>query len=188
MPRFDFDAAVRSAPLGVRKTLGRRPDAQLPFADERGLAGRGLLLDTCVYIDQAQARAPAIVGRVLEARFVNHSTIAVQELMHAVGVLDPKDARTRAAIESVGRIVRSMPPHRLFTPDADALGRAALLAGVLCRLQGYASDRRLRAVQDCVLFLQAQKLGLTVLTANVADFDIMLQLQPAGRALFYRRG
>ena len=40
---------------------------------------------------------------------------------------------------------------------------------------------------DCVLFLQARKLGLAVLTANVRDYDILLQLVPEGRALFYRR-
>jgi hypothetical protein len=38
-----------------------------------------------------------------------------------------------------------------------------------------------------VLLLQAQKLGLVVLTANVKDFDILLQLIPTGRALVYRR-
>jgi hypothetical protein len=32
-----------------------------------------------------------------------------------------------------------------------------------------------------------QKLGLVVLTANVSDYDILLQLIPAGRTLFYRR-
>lgn len=42
-------------------------------------------------------------------------------------------------------------------------------------------------MQDCTLFLQAHKLGLTVLTANVADFDILLQLIPSARVLFYRR-
>ena len=72
-------------------------------------------------------------------------------------------------------------------PDADVLGRAALLSGIVCRLQGYATGRRFRAVQDCVLFLQAQKLGLSVLTANVADFDVLLQLLQRGRVLFYRR-
>ena len=35
--------------------------------------------------------------------------------------------------------------------------------------------------QDCVLFLQAQKLGLVVLTANLSDYDILLQLIPTGR-------
>ena len=57
-----------------------------------------------------------------------------------------------------------MPDHRVFTPDADVLGRAALLAGMLCRLQGYARDAKFKALQDCTLFLQAQKLGFTVLT------------------------
>jgi hypothetical protein len=57
---------------------------------------------------------------------------------------------------------------------------------MLCRLQGYEKDARLRALQDCVLFLQAQKLGFTVLTANVSDFDYLLQLISTGRALFYR--
>jgi len=80
-----------------------------------------------------------------------------------------------------------MPPHRIFVPDAEVLGRAALLSGILCRLQRYKKDCRLRALQDCTLFLQAQKLGLVVLTANVSDYDILLQLIPAGRALFYRR-
>ena len=79
-----------------------------------------------------------------------------------------------------------MPVHRVFTPDVDVLGRAALLSGMLCRLQGYQRDARLRALHDCVLFLQAQKLGLTVLTANVSDFDYLLQLIPNGRVLFYR--
>jgi hypothetical protein len=79
-----------------------------------------------------------------------------------------------------------MPPHRVFVPDTEVLGRAALLSGILCRLQGYGKDRKLRALQDCVLFLQAQKLGLVVLTANVGDYDILLQLVPNGRALFYR--
>jgi len=43
------------------------------------------------------------------------------------------------------------------------------------------------ALQDCVLFLQAQKLGFTFLTGNIRDFDYLLQLVPAGRALFYRQ-
>jgi hypothetical protein len=42
-------------------------------------------------------------------------------------------------------------------------------------------------LQDSVLFLQAQNLGFSVLTANVSDFDYLLQLIPAGRVLFYRR-
>ena len=68
----------------------------------------------------------------------------------------------------------------------EVLERAALLSGILCRLQGYEKDGKLRALQDCVLFLQAQRLGLVVLTANGSDYDILLQLIPTGRVLFYR--
>ncbi|WP_422388547.1 DNA-binding protein [Bradyrhizobium symbiodeficiens] len=106
--------------------------------------------------------------------------------MHTVSVLDPFDARTAGVIEVIGGQIRAMPPHRIFGPDTEVLGRAALLSGILCRLQGYEKDAKLRALQDCVRFLQAQKLGLVVLTANVGDYDILLQLIPAGRALFYR--
>jgi hypothetical protein len=46
-------------------------------------------------------------------------------------------------------------------------------------------DAPLEALQDCVLFLQAQKLGFAILTANLAEFDLLLQLVPKGRILFY---
>ena len=160
----------------------------LPFASVDDLAGQPLLLDTCVYVDQMQGRAPALVEQLIDIRQVNHSTVAIQELMHIVGVLDPDDPRTAAVVEAVGGQIEAMPEHRVFAPDAEVLGRAALLAGILSRLQGYAWDAKLRALQDCVLFLQAQKLGFAVLTANIAEFDLLLQLVPTGRILFYRAG
>ncbi|MDQ2080936.1 DNA-binding protein [Xanthobacteraceae bacterium Astr-EGSB] len=187
MAAFDFEAARRWARFDPRKTLARRRDDELPFVDANRIGGQGLLLDTCVYIDQMQDRSPPELDDLIAYRQVNHSTVAIQELMHTIGVLNPADQRTAAVIAEIGRQIRAMPPHRLFVPDAEVLGRAALLSGILCRLQGYVTDGKLRALQDCVLFLQAQKLGLAVLTTNVADFDILLQLIPAGRGLFYRR-
>jgi hypothetical protein len=184
---FDFDAARRWARFDPRRTLARRSDAELPFADANLIGGQGLLLDTCVYIDQLQDRSPPVLDDLVAKRQINHSTVAIQELMHTVGVLDPADPRTVGVVAEIGKHIKAMPPHRVFAPDIEVLGRGALLSGILCRLQGYEKDARLRALQDCGLFLQAQKLGLAVLTANVADFDILLQLIPAGRALFYRR-
>jgi predicted nucleic acid-binding protein len=186
--RFDFDRARRWARFDPRRTLGRRADSALPFADAGDLTGPPLLIDTCVYIDQMQGRAPALVQQLVDARQVHHSTVAIQELMYGVGVLDPGDTRTPAAIAAIRHQIEAMAPHRLFGPDEDVLGRGALLAGMLARLQGYQKDARLKAQHDCVLFLQAMKLGFTVLTANARDFDLLLQLVPAGRALFYRQG
>ncbi len=187
MAAFDFDGAVRWARFDPRRTLARRPDSILPFATDERVAGQAMLLDSCVYIDQVQGRAPDIVAALVEARQANHSPVALRELMHAVGRLDPGDARSAAAIDIIRELVRAMPPWRTFVPDLDVLGRAALLSGMLCRLQVCGRDRQLRALQHCVLYLQAQKVGFTVLTANFADSDILLQLVPAGRALFYRR-
>jgi hypothetical protein len=183
---FDFDAARRWARFDPQRTLTRRHDNELPFVNPGLIGGQGLLLDTSVYIDQMQGRSPQILNDLIAQRQVNHSTVAIQELMHTVGVLDRSDARTADVINVIGKQIRAMPLHRIFAPDIEVLGRAALLSGILCRLQGYEKDRKLRALHDCVLFLQAQKLGLVVLTANIADYDILLQLIPAGRALFYR--
>ena len=144
-----------------------------------------LLLDTCVYIDGLQGRAPDSVADLLDIRLSNHSSIAVQELMDTMGVLDPKHPSTNAAIRQIKKVIEAMRSHRIFVPDLDVLGQAALLSGTLCRLQGYQRDARLRALPDCTLFLQAQKLGLTVLTANVSDFDYLLQLIPTGKVIFY---
>lgn len=188
MAAFDFDAARRWARFDPQKTLARRPDAELPFITPDRIVGQGVLLDTCVYIDQMQARSPQILADLVAQRQVNHSTVAIQELMHTIGVLNPSDPRSASVIDALGKQIRAMPPHRIFVPDAEVLGRAALLSGILCRLQGYGKDARLRAVQDCVLFLQAQRLGCVVLTANVGDYDILLQLLPAGQVLFYRCG
>ena len=184
MSEFDLDRGLR------RKggTRSRRSDAELAFLrDARDVDG-GLLLDTCVYIDQIRMKTPEAVDILLERGIVFHSTVALQELAHSLGVLDPRDARTAGAAIEVRARLRMMGHHRLFIPDADVLGRAALLAGLVCRLQGYARDDRLRALHDCVLFVQALKHGLTVLTANVGDFDVLAQLEPRGRVLFYRRG
>ena len=187
MAEFDFDAARRWARFDRQRTLTRRGADELPFVNARLMGGQGLLLDTSVYIDQMQDRSPPLLDDLVAQRQVNHSTVAIQELMHTVGVLDPSDRRTTGVIAEIGRQIKAMPPHRLFAPDIEVLGRAALLSGILCRFQGYGKDSKLRALHDCVLFLQAQRLGLVVLTANVGDYDILLQLIPTGRALFYRR-
>lgn len=187
MAGFDFDAARRWARFDPHRTLERRADEKLPFIGASLTGGQGLLLDTCVYIDQMQARSPQALDDLIAQRHVHHSTVAIQELMHTAGVLDPADSRTAGAIAEIGKQIKAMPRHRIFAPDAEILGRAALLSGILCRLQGYQKDSKLRALLDCVLFLQARKLGLVVLTANISDYDILLQLIPAGRALFYRQ-
>jgi hypothetical protein len=140
-----------------------------------------------VYIDQMQDRSPQMLDDLIARRQVNHSTVAIQEPVYTAGALNPSDARSTGVRSEIGKQIKTMPPHRIFVPDIEILGRAALLSGIRCRLRGYDKDAKLRSLQDCVLFLQARKLGLVLLTANVSDYDMLLQLIPAGRVLFYRR-
>lgn len=187
MTDFDFEGARRWAQGIDKRQVRRRDDSGLPFVDTGVLGGPPLLLDTCVYFDQMRDHTPAALDELLARRSTYHSTVAIQELMHTVGVLNPSDPRTAGAVAGVGAQIKTMRRHRIRTPDADVLGRAALLSGVLCRLRGYDKDNKLRALQDCVLFLQALKEGFVVLTANIADFDILAQMVPGARVLFYRR-
>jgi hypothetical protein len=53
-----------------------------------------------------------LARRTVATRQVNHSTIAIQELMHTVGVLDPVDPRTPVAVAEIRGHIRSMRPHR----------------------------------------------------------------------------
>jgi len=183
---FDFDKAVRWARLGNKTTFQRREAADLPFVALSG-PGSPLLLDSTVYIDRLQGRLPQMVKDLLETRLIQHSTVCMQELMYPIGRLDPRDERTAATTEAIGRAVRLMQSHRLVAPDPDMAGRGALMGGVLSRIRNYERGDTLRAVNDCILFLQAAKLGLTLLTRNISDFDYLLQMMPAGRVLFYRR-
>jgi len=86
---FDFDAARRWVRFDPRTTLARRGDDELPFVNAGLIGGQGLLLDSCVYIDQMQDRSPQLLDDLVAQRQVNHSTVAIQELMHAVGALSP---------------------------------------------------------------------------------------------------
>nr|WP_245513264.1 DNA-binding protein [Enterovirga rhinocerotis] len=169
----------------AERRLVPRGDDDLPFIAGAAAAGASLLLDTCVYIDRAQGRIPPIVRDTIAVRTVTHSSVALQELLFTVGRLDPNDPRSATAVTAIEAMVRAMPSHRLFTPSVDVLAAASVYAGILSRSQGYAKDDRRRAVNDCALFLQAHKLGLTVLTRNVRDFDLLLQLVPNGRVLLY---
>jgi hypothetical protein len=73
-----------------------------------------------------------------------------------------------------------MPPHGIFASEERRCCREPL-----SRLQGHEKDGKLRALQDCVLF--CRRIGLAALIAKISDYDVLLQLVRAGRALFYRR-
>jgi predicted nucleic acid-binding protein len=63
-----------------------------------------------------------------------------------------------------------------------------VLSGTLVRTQGYAREQRRRVLNDALLFATARKYGCVVLSRNVLDFDLLQQLDPLGKVMFYKVG
>jgi hypothetical protein len=66
---------------------------------------------------------------MLETRIINHSTVALAELTHLIGALDPAQPGTAGALKPLGQTIDDIPPHRLTAPLIRACGDAGMLAG-----------------------------------------------------------
>lgn len=149
MAEFDFDAARRWARFDPENTLARRSDDELPFVSASLIAGQALLLDTCVYIDQMQDRSHQVLDDLIAQRQVNHSTVAIRELMHTVGVLNPPDPRTPPVVDVIGKQIKAMPPHRIFAPDIEVLDEPRCYRG------SSAASRDMKRTASCARFRTA---------------------------------
>ena len=185
---FDLARSLRRLKSGRRTArLIRRPDEALPFVSEKATGGPELLLDTCVYIDVLQRRAPEHVKSLLTTRLTNHSGVALAELTHLFGRLDPRDDRTGQVLAEISGVIFDMPAHRLSAPSLNVQGEAGILAGLVARLAGVESGRDQAVLNDAILYLQGVEQGQMVLTRNVREFDWFDQLFPNNRVLFYHR-
>jgi hypothetical protein len=148
------------------------------------LSGRDLLLDTCVYIDARHGSLPNVVDALLASRIANHSTVALGELTHLFGALDPAHPGTANVLAALSETIDGLPKHRIRAPSARACGEAGMLAGLVTRLTGQRNSVAL--LNDAILFLQAAEMGCDLLTGNVSDFDWFDQLLPGTGLLLYR--
>ena len=183
---FDLAKSLRRwKPERRRSRLLRRSDQALPFVSGQTLAGPELLLDTCVYIDVLHDRMPVAVERLLVGRLCNHSAVALAELTHVFGRLDPNDSRSEGVLKEIFGLISDMPQHRLSAPSVSALGEAGILAGLAARLASVEAGREQALLNDAMLYLQAAENGHVVLTRNIREFDWFDQLLPCNRILFY---
>lgn len=183
---FGFKQALRHVkPEKRRRQLKPRSRTELPFIGKEWEQHAKLLYDTTVYVDILQGRFPRDAESLLRAADAWHSTVTEAELSVLCGLLDPLHPGTRAVVDQITAIIDRRPTHRTIAPDAETWRTAGLLAGTLARLQQYAPADRRRLLNDALLFSTARKHGFTVLTRNVDDFDLLQQLDPAGKVLFY---
>lgn len=163
-----------------------RPEADLDFLGGANRSAK-LLYDTTVYIDILQNRFPRDGELMLRAAEAWHSPVTESELAATCGLLDPAHPGTRQIIEELTEIIERRPAYRTITPDSDIWREAGILSGTVARLQGITRDQRRRILNDALLFANARKYGCAVLTRNMADFDLLQQLDPSGRVLFYKQ-
>ncbi|ABC23745.1 type II toxin-antitoxin system VapC family toxin [Rhodospirillum rubrum] len=179
-------ALRRLRPDRITTAPTRRADADLPFVDDRAAVGGPLVLDTCVYIDVLEGKSPPLVDDLLQRRPIFHLAVILGELCHAFGRLSPGHPGTAAILAVLRDTIEDIPRHRVAAPSVGVMMEAGILAGLLFRLGSLPKGREGAAFNDAVLFLHALEKGQTVLTRNLQDFDLMAQIAPAGRVLFYR--
>lgn len=183
----DLQRALRRVrPQRIGPAPTRRPDDDLPFIGEHASLGRAVLIDTTVYIDVLQGRAPPGLKELLRLRLVNHSSVVLSELTHLFGRLDPADSRTPGVLREVSHAIDEMPAHRLTAPSVRAASEAGMLAGLVARLAGVPAGREQAILNDALIYAQAVERGLVVVTRNAREFDLFDQLWPAESVLFYR--
>jgi predicted nucleic acid-binding protein len=149
--------------------------------------GPELLLDTCVYIDALEDRIPESVAHLLASRLPNHSGVALAELTHLFGRLDPWHSRTATVLAEIADSIADIPEHRLNAPSIGVLGEAGILAGIVARLSDIDPRQEQALLNDAMLYLQAVENGHALLTRNIREFDFFDQLLPFNSVLFYSR-
>jgi predicted nucleic acid-binding protein len=175
----------RLKPEKHRKRLVARDRGELPFVSELAPPFPKLLLDTTVYIDALQGRLPGDVEVLLRAGSLWHCTITEAELAAIFGLLDPAHPDTQSAVLKVAGSIEQRPAHRTLSPDAEIWREAGMLAGLLARLQGFGKGEQRKVLNDALIFLTAAKYGCTALTRNFSDFDLLMQVEGRGAAVFY---
>jgi predicted nucleic acid-binding protein len=189
MPSLTIDPAAiarRIKPHQQLTQLKTRPRDTLVSASD--IAGKGrarLLLDTNVYIHEAGGRLPADAQAVLDQCVSFHSSVCIAELTTGVGNADPAHARWVARRDHYFELIRTIPEHRLLIPDHEIWAEAGLIAGTLSRVQGFQPHQRKECLNDALIYLSAAREGISVLTANRDEFDLIQQLAGRGNFVYF---
>lgn len=191
IPRSTLSSDVRASlrrykPEKRSRPLQRRPDAELEFLESTKARPAKLLYDTTVYIDILQGRFPVEGHLMLRTVEAWHAPVTEGEMAVIAGSLDPAHPNTRRIIDRIAAVIRQRSIQRTIVPGIAVWREAGILSGILARVQGLDKNQRRRLMNDALLFVTARRHGCTLLTRNLSDFDLLQQLDPAGRVLFYR--
>jgi predicted nucleic acid-binding protein len=141
------------------------------------------MLDTTVYVDGR--RLPPPVAAVVARNMIFHSATSLAELAISIGHLDPGDPRTPRTRQSIDEIMERAEPTRIIAPSPDVWTEAAVLTGILARIQSVPKQDRRRLLNDALILLTAAEVGATLISRNISDMDLLLQIKPDVSVLLY---
>lgn len=184
---FDLAASLRRIkPEKWRAQLAPRPRERLVGAgDATAQLSRRLLLDTNVYIHIAAGSLPSPAHALIERCVPYHSAVCIGELTLGIANADPSHPSWRALRDHYSAQIAGFSPSRILSPDPDIWIEASLIAGTLARCQNGQRHQRKEALNDALIFLTAAKAGIPVLTADREDFDLIQQIAPSGRFIYF---
>ena len=184
---IDLASGLRRIKLDRRRArLNPRPARTLAgVADIAGGGRAAFVMDTNVYIRAAAGTLPAEVRALVGSGLLYHCSVCVAELALGVANADPAHPGWEELRDHYRGVIERIPETRLLSPDAHVWAEAGLIAGTLARTQNYQRHQRKECLNDALIFLTAAKAGLPVLTANVTEFDLIQQLAPAGRFVYF---
>ena len=145
-----------------------------------------LLLDSTVYIDGAKHEGlPSDIETLTKRNAVRHAKTCIAELAFGDGRRDPAHPKTRHNQAVIARMLATIPETAIVDTTPAGWAKAGALAGWLARTQGFAGDRRGALFNDALLFVTAQELGMTLLSGNIRDMDMLLQIGGPADVLLY---
>jgi predicted nucleic acid-binding protein len=182
----DLDGALRRlkphkrrSPLRRRQNLAFLPDDVVPA--EVG----PVLLDTCVYLDGGKGKLPQGARRLVAGSHLFHSSVCIAELTYSFGRLNPNHPDTPRTLSFLREVLSRIRRDRTASPNRAAYVEAGIITGTLVRTQSLGPPDRRKLMHDVLVFLTARQIGCPVLTANTDDFDLIHQLAPQGKVLYY---
>jgi predicted nucleic acid-binding protein len=178
---------ARHEPAAWVRPLRYRGRRELPYDAAAVGPDSPLLLDATVYVDQLKGHLPADIIALIASRVIFHGAPVLAELAVTVGMLDPRDQRTRSTLEPILDTLRHIPAQRIIAPSAEIWLEGAVLAGILARTQGISKEQRRKFLNDSLMFLMASEADAVLVSRNAHDFDLLLQIKPEAGVLLYDR-
>jgi predicted nucleic acid-binding protein len=123
------------------------------------------LFDASVYIRAwRERRSEFLVSRTWSGARVYLSAVVGAELLRGV-----RDTAARRAVRKLWRDFEKA--KRLVIPQANDWHEAGVVLAQLARKHGYESLGQARLVHDVLIALSGRRLGITVVTLNLTDFE-----------------